>query len=104
MEENRLGFQTPRSIWDCYIGKLVVFSGGQNSICGVLKEVNKPENYMDFQPSLVTMPGDGAVINKDFPTRISTCSGLMKPVPETMTLEQVVENYNAQLKRDRTEE
>ena len=62
---------------------------------GVLKNINKREDFAEIQPSIVfNLDNSQASINNQKPTRLPLPLGIIRPLPEGMSLEKFVEDYN----------
>lgn len=96
MTEKFGGFDEPTQ-WQDYINKdpqcFCTHNGG--NAWGVLKKVDKNEGYAEIQPSVVfNLDGSQASINNQTPTRLPLPLGIIRPLPEGMSLDNYVSDYN----------
>jgi hypothetical protein len=102
-EKNTMGFQADLPTqWDSNIDGIPrYFSNHQgDNICGVLIKIDKKIGYAFFKPSITyNLNGSEAHINEGEPAKIPLPIGAIRPLPNNMTLEECVADYNRR-KRD----
>lgn len=94
---NKLGAFNEPTQWHDYINKdpqcFCSYNGGH--AYGVLRSINKEEGYAEIQPSIVfNIDGSQASVNNQIPTRLPLPLGIIRPLPERMSLEDYVNDYN----------